>query len=46
MQDQLAAQPAYIEEVLTKGARKAREEARKTMTLVRRAVGMQGCPVT
>src|SRR5262245_29611640 len=43
---QLAARPEYVEEVLAKGARKAREEAQKTMVLVRRAVGMEGCPVT
>jgi tryptophanyl-tRNA synthetase len=43
---QLAARPEYIEEVLTNGARKARAEARKTMELVRRAVGMGARPVS
>jgi tryptophanyl-tRNA synthetase len=37
---QLAAQPEYVEEVLRKGAQKARAEARQTMALVRQAVGM------
>lgn len=37
---QLAAQPEYVEGVLRQGAVKARAEARKTMALVRRAVGM------
>jgi tryptophanyl-tRNA synthetase len=41
---QLAADPASVEEVLRKGARKARAEAQKTMELVRRAVGMAARP--
>jgi tryptophanyl-tRNA synthetase len=41
---ELAARPEYLEEVLRKGAQKARVEARKTMALVRQAVGM-GPPV-
>src|SRR5262249_15255297 len=41
----LAARPEYLEEVLRRGARKARAEARKTMELVRQAVGMTGQPV-
>jgi tryptophanyl-tRNA synthetase len=36
----LAAQPDYVEAVLSEGARRARGEARKTMALVREAVGM------
>jgi len=42
---QLAAQPEYVEEVLKKGARKARTEARATMALVRQAVGMKPASV-
>jgi tryptophanyl-tRNA synthetase len=42
---ELAARPEYVEEVLCKGARKARAEARKTMELVRQAVGMGPRPV-
>jgi tryptophanyl-tRNA synthetase len=42
---QLAANPAYVEDVLAQGARKARAEAQKTMALVRRAVGMGARPV-
>jgi tryptophanyl-tRNA synthetase len=42
---QLAAQPEHVEAVLRKGARKARAEARKTMELVRQAVGMTPHPV-
>jgi tryptophanyl-tRNA synthetase len=38
---QLAAHPEQVEEVLRRGAQKARAEARKTMALVRRAVGMK-----
>jgi tryptophanyl-tRNA synthetase len=38
---QLAADPAYVEEVLQKGARRARAEAQQTMALVREAVGMR-----
>jgi tryptophanyl-tRNA synthetase len=41
---QLAANVDYVEEVLRKGARKARAEARETMKLVREAVGMKGAP--
>jgi tryptophanyl-tRNA synthetase len=33
--------PDYIEEVLQKGAAQAREEANKTLTLVRKAVGLR-----
>jgi tryptophanyl-tRNA synthetase len=42
---QLAANPAYVEDVLRRGAQKARAEARKTMALVREAVGMKAAPV-
>ncbi len=42
---QLAAQPEQVEEVLRKGAEKARAEARQTMALVRQAVGMKPAPV-
>jgi tryptophanyl-tRNA synthetase len=42
---QFAAHPEQVEEVLQQGARKARAEARKTMALVRQAVGMRQCPV-
>ena len=35
----------YVEEVLVKGARKARAEARKTMELVRTAVGLKPAPL-
>jgi tryptophanyl-tRNA synthetase len=41
----LAARPEYVEEVLRDGARKARAEARKTMELVRTAVGMGPAPL-
>ena len=41
---QLAADPASVEDVLRDGAHKARAEARKTMELVRRAVGMAPRP--
>jgi tryptophanyl-tRNA synthetase len=41
----LAANLDYVEEVLRKGAIRAREEAQKTMELVREAVGMKGRPV-
>lgn len=37
---QLAGNPAQVEEVLRQGAAKARSEARKTMDMVRAAVGM------
>ena len=42
---QLARDPGYVEEVLAAGARRAREVARTTMRLVRRAVGMGDRPV-
>jgi tryptophanyl-tRNA synthetase len=42
---QLAAQPEYVEDVLRRGAAKARAEARQTMALVRQAVGMKASPV-
>ena len=42
---QLAAQPEHVEQVLRRGAEKARVEARKTMALVREAVGMKAAPV-
>jgi tryptophanyl-tRNA synthetase len=42
---ELAARPEYVEEVLRNGARRARAEARKTMELVRSAVGMLPAPV-
>jgi tryptophanyl-tRNA synthetase len=35
----------YVEEVLRKGAQRARAEAQETMRLVREAVGMKGRPV-
>jgi tryptophanyl-tRNA synthetase len=38
---ELAADPAYVEEVLRKGAQRARTEAQQTMALVRKAVGMK-----
>jgi tryptophanyl-tRNA synthetase len=38
---QLAANPPYVEEVLRRGAQRARAEARQTMELVRVAVGMK-----
>jgi tryptophanyl-tRNA synthetase len=38
---QLAADPAYVEEVMRKGAQRARAEAQQTMALVREAVGMK-----
>jgi tryptophanyl-tRNA synthetase len=38
---QLAKDEAYVEEVLRKGAQKARAEAQQTMALVREAVGMK-----
>jgi tryptophanyl-tRNA synthetase len=41
---QLAADPEYVEGVLRDGARKARAEIRKTMELVRGAVGMAPRP--
>ena len=42
---ELAARPGYVEEVLANGARRARAEARKTMELVREAVGLPARPV-
>ena len=42
---ELAARPDYVEEVLLDGACKARAEARKTMELVREAVGMGPRPL-
>src|SRR5207253_907860 len=42
---QLAANPDYVEDVLRRGAAKARAEAHKTMALVREAVGMKAAPV-
>ncbi len=42
---ELAANPEGIEQVLQQGARRARAEARQTMTLVRAAVGMKPGPV-
>jgi tryptophanyl-tRNA synthetase len=41
---QLAKQPEYVEEVLRRGAIKARVETQKTMALVRQAVGMHPHP--
>jgi tryptophanyl-tRNA synthetase len=42
---QLAAHPEQVEEVLHQGAVRARAEARKTMALVREAVGMKAASV-
>ncbi len=42
---QLAADPEAVETVLRQGAQRARVEARKTMELVRKAVGMSAAPV-
>jgi tryptophanyl-tRNA synthetase len=42
---QLAANPTSVEEVLRRGAQRARAEARQTMSLVRQAVGMRPQPV-
>jgi tryptophanyl-tRNA synthetase len=42
---ELAARPEYVEDMLRKGAQKARAEAQKTMELVRQAVGMGRRPV-
>ncbi len=42
---QLAARPEQVEEVLTQGARRAREVARQTMARVRQAVGMKPASV-
>jgi tryptophanyl-tRNA synthetase len=41
----LAAHPDQVEEVLRHGAERARAEARRTMALVREAVGMKASPV-
>jgi tryptophanyl-tRNA synthetase len=41
---QLAAHPERVEEVLREGAARARAEARRTMTMVRKAVGMMEAP--
>jgi tryptophanyl-tRNA synthetase len=38
--DELAADPGYVDEVLRKGAERAREEAAKTLERVRKAVGL------
>jgi tryptophanyl-tRNA synthetase len=38
--DELAADPGYVDEVLRKGAERAREEAAKTLARVREAVGL------
>jgi tryptophanyl-tRNA synthetase len=42
---QLAAHPEQVEEVLRQGAQRARAEARRTMALVREAVGMKAASV-
>jgi tryptophanyl-tRNA synthetase len=42
---QLVKDPGYAEDVLRKGAQKARAEAQKTVELVRKAVGMKPRPV-
>lgn len=42
---QLAADPERVEGILRNGAQRARAEARKTMELVRQAIGMQPQPV-
>jgi tryptophanyl-tRNA synthetase len=42
---QLAADPAFVEDVLREGAKKARAEAVQTMELVRDAVGFPARPV-
>jgi tryptophanyl-tRNA synthetase len=42
---QLAANPGQVEEVLRRGAQRARAEAQKTMAHVREAVGMKPHPV-
>jgi tryptophanyl-tRNA synthetase len=38
--DELAADPGYVDQVLRKGAERAREEASKTLSRVRKAVGL------
>jgi tryptophanyl-tRNA synthetase len=42
---QLAAQPEQVEAALKRGAERARAQARKTMALVREAVGMKAQPI-
>jgi tryptophanyl-tRNA synthetase len=42
---QLAANPEEVEAILRRGAQRARDEARKTMALVRQAVGMKEASV-
>jgi tryptophanyl-tRNA synthetase len=42
---QLAAHPERVEAILQRGAQRARAEARKTMALVRQAVGMKAASV-
>lgn len=42
---ELASQPGLVEEILQQGAKRAREEARATMTLVRKAVGLNPPPL-
>jgi tryptophanyl-tRNA synthetase len=42
---QLAKDPGTVEEVLTAGAKRAREVARTTLRLVRQAVGIQARPI-
>ena len=37
----IVAHPEYVDDVLTKGAERAREEAAKVLTRVRAAVGLQ-----
>ena len=41
---ELAARPGYVEEVLRRGAERARSEPRATMDLVRHAVSMNPSP--
>lgn len=41
---QLAREPGLVEEILRRGAERARSEARATMALVRRAVGLNPLP--
>ena len=42
---ELAAQPGFVEEVLRRGAARARAEARRTREMERHAVGMRAPPV-
>ena len=37
----ILAHPEYVDDVLTKGAARAREEASKVLTRIRKAVGLQ-----